>query len=530
MADAMIAHDAFAAHAAALARRSLASLFGQDPKRVQALTLRAGPLTLDQSKLHVDERLLALGAQLLESGGALKARQDMLEGRIANATEQRAVLHTALRASRPIGATISGQPVATPVLAARSAMQAMTQRLRADASIRGIVHVGIGGSVLGPQLVLDALSRPSGRRFDVRFLANIDGEAFERAVDGLDPKATLLLIASKSWTTLETRRNADAVTRWLERGGASLDGRRIAITARPELARAEGYGEEAILPFADWVGGRFSLWSGIGLPVALALGWDVFADLLAGAEAMDRHFADTPAGANLPVAAALCAFAYTLRRRPPTRAVFAYDQRLALLVPYLQQLEMESLGKGVSVSGQALRHGAPVVWGGVGTDQQHAVFQWLHHAVDQAVTEFVLVRASLGDDDHHRSLIANALAQGSALAMGLSQGAVLSALRRQGLDEAAAKALAPHKTFPGNRPSALLVADDLGTRSLGWLIAHYEHRAAVLGWLLGLNPFDQWGVELGKVIAGKVEAALDKGAPADGLDPSTLAWIDRLRR
>jgi glucose-6-phosphate isomerase len=523
------ARAAIAAHASKVRRRSLRRLFAENPGRTESLLFNAGPLTLDLSRMHVDADLLAAGAQLLQTIGFARLRDALMLGGIANATEQRPALHPALRAAAPLAKTQAGLPVAAPVLAARAHMQRISERLRADRSIDSIVHVGIGGSFLGPQLVLDALSRPSQRRFDVRFLANIDGEAFERAVDGLDPARTVLLIASKSWTTQETRRNADKVEQWLASAGVEVAQRRIAITARPELARVDGYADDQILPFADWVGGRFSVWSGIGLPVALALGWETFAAFLDGAAQIDAHFADTVPSANLPVLAALASYVYCLSPRPLTRAVFGYDQRLGLLVPYLQQLEMESLGKRIGLDGHLRTVGAPVTWGGLGTDGQHAVFQWLHQGVDQAVTEFVLSRSTLGNASHHRSLIANALAQGSALMQGLGLAEVRASMIRQGADQAAVEQLAPHRTFPGNRPSTFLVADDLGPASLGALLAFYEHRTTVLGWLLGINPFDQWGVELGKVIAATVEQAMTTTAEPTGLDPATRAWIKRLK-
>jgi glucose-6-phosphate isomerase len=373
--------------------------------------------------------------------------------------------------------------------------------------VTGVLHIGIGGSVLGPELLVDALGRRSAR-LDVRFLSNIDGAAFDEAVKALDPATTLVVAASKSFTTLETLANIDAARQWL-RGANVLDpdGRIIAVTARPEAALEAGIDESRILQFGEGVGGRYSLWSSVGLTAALALGWDAFEALLEGAAEMDRHFRFAEAVANIPLLAAFTDRLYVEQLGCQTRGVFAYDERLRLLPFYLQQLEMESNGKSGTAEGKPIgQPTAPVTWGGTGTDAQHAVFQLLHQGTVLVPVEFVAVREADDDQDpeHHRLLLLNAFAQGAALMQGRSS------------DD-------PQRSYPGNRPSATILLDRLDPRSLGALIAFYEHRTFANAVLLGINPFDQFGVELGKEIARN----LAEGVEGQEVDPSTRALIDR---
>jgi glucose-6-phosphate isomerase len=393
--------------------------------------------------------------------------------------------------------------------ARRQRMRALVDAIEAGAfgDVTGILHIGIGGSVLGPAMLVDALGRRSSA-FTVRFLSNIDGAAFEEAVRPLDPATTLILVASKSFTTLETVTNLEAARSWLRRASVEdPDGRVIALTAKPEAALAQGIDETRILQFAESVGGRFSLWSSVGLSVALALGWDAFEALLEGAAEMDRHFRFAEPAANAPLIAAFADRLYTEQLGCQSRGLFAYDERLRLLPECLQQIEMESNGKSVTKDGQPVKYPtSPVVWGGVGTDAQHAVFQLLHQGTVLVPVEFVAVRE--GDDDqdpeHHRLLLLNAFAQAAALMQG-----------RQAKD--------PHRSYPGNRPSATILLDRLDARSLGALIAFYEHRTFANGILVGINPFDQFGVELGKDIARQ----LAEGDDEEELDASTRALIER---
>ncbi|HKR23644.1 MAG TPA: glucose-6-phosphate isomerase, partial [Allosphingosinicella sp.] len=379
-------------------------------------------------------------------------------------------------------------------------MRALIDAIEAEAfgPVRHILHIGIGGSALGPALLVDALGDRAGGRYDAATVSNVDGLALEQALARFDPGATLIAIASKTFTTTETMLNARSALAWLEAAGvADPYGRVIALTADPEKAIAFGVDETRILPFAESVGGRFSLWSSVGFPAALALGWDAFESLLEGAAAMDRHFRFAPLEANAPVLAAFVDRYYANVRGAETRAVFAYDERLRLLPSYLQQLEMESNGK------QAARATAPVVWGGVGTDAQHAVFQLLHQGTHLVPVEFVaaIEGGDSLDPDHHHQLLANCFAQGAALMAGRAS------------DD-------PHRAYPGDRPSTTILLDRLDPATLGALLAFYEHRTFANAALLGINPFDQFGVELGKEMA----KALDDVSDGD-FDPSTRALI-----
>jgi glucose-6-phosphate isomerase len=357
----------------------------------------------------------------------------------------------------------------------------------------------------------------------VAVVSNVDGHALQQVFDRFDPDATLVVVASKTFTTVETMLNAQSAIAWLvENGVEDPYGRIIALTANPEKAVEFGVDETRILPFSETVGGRYSLWSAIGFPAALALGWEAFEQLLEGAAAMDRHFRFTSATRNAPMLAAFADLYYARVRNAETRAVFAYDERLRVLPSYLQQLEMESNGKSVTADGDPVTAPtAPVTWGGVGTDAQHAVFQLLHQGTHLTPVEFLAVTEPSHnlDEAHHRQLLANCFAQGAALMKGRT---FEEALGKSGGDAALGRA----KTFPGDRPSSTILLESLDPASLGALLAFYEHRTFVNAVLMGINPFDQWGVELGKEIAKSIEAALDGEGDQD-FDPSTLMLMQR---
>jgi glucose-6-phosphate isomerase len=370
--------------------------------------------------------------------------------------------------------------------------------------INHLIHIGIGGSALGPALAVDALARDL-TRVDVHVVSNIDGLALEEAFMACDPATTLIAVASKTFTTIETMINAASAIAWLrDNGVADPTGRVVALTASPEKAVEWGVDETRVLPFPESVGGRYSLWSSIGFPVALAVGWDDFAAMLDGAARVDAHFRDTDGRANLPLRAAFADLFYARVRGAETRAVFAYDERLRLLPSYLQQLEMESNGKRVTVAGTPVDGPtAPITWGGVGTDAQHAVFQLLHQGTHLVPVEFV---ASIAPGDqldpaHHRILLLNCFAQGAALMAG------------QPNED-------PARSYPGDRPSATILCDDLDPATVGALIAFHEHRTFANAVLMGINPFDQFGVELGKDIARQIEAG------GESFDASTEALLE----
>jgi glucose-6-phosphate isomerase len=480
----------------------LDALFAAEPDRLSRLSFNVAGIYFDWSKTHLDQEITRDMIARAEAMGFAAARDALFTGEIVNSSEGRPATHVAERGS--------GAPEDVDLATARrQRMRALVDAIEAGAfgQITGVLHIGIGGSVLGPELLVDALGRRASV-LTVRFLSNIDGAAFDDAVRPLDPATTLVVAASKTFTTIETLTNLEAARYWLRNAGVEdPDGRLIAVTANPQAAVDQGIDETRILQFGEGVGGRYSLWSSVGVSAALALGWDAFEAFIEGAAEMDRHFRFAEPEVNVALVAAFADRLYVERLGCQTRALFAYDERLRLLPFYLQQLEMESNGKSVTRDGRAVAHPtAPVTWGGTGTDAQHAVFQLLHQGTVLIPVEFVAAREAddAQDPEHHRLLLLNAFAQGAALMQG-----------RASED--------PQRSYPGNRPSTTLLLDRLDARALGALIAFYEHRTFANAVLLGINPFDQFGVELGKEIARE----LAEGADDDKLDPSTRALIER---
>jgi len=482
-------------------RTTLTTLFDEDADRLSRLTLTEAGLYFDWSKTHLTDALVKDFMALADASGLVKAREALFAGKVVNPTEGRAAEHTAER----------GEGAPESVARARSLhdrMRALIDAIEAGAlgEIRHVLHIGIGGSALGPDLLVDALGRDADR-YDVAVVSNVDGAALEEVFKRFDPALTLLVIASKTFTTTETMLNAASAVAWMTEGGSDDPyGRIVALTASPQKAIEWGVDETRILPFSESVGGRYSLWSSIGFPVAMVLGWDAFESLLEGAAAMDRHFRLASPERNAPMLAAFADLYYTQARGCETRAVFAYDERLQLLPFYLQQLEMESNGKRVTVEGQPVAGAtAPITWGGVGTDAQHAVFQLLHQGTHLVPVEFIAVaQPEHGlDDAHHRALLINCFAQGAALMAGRDS------------DD-------PARAYPGDRPSTTILLDTLDPATLGALVAFYEHRTFVNAVMLGINPFDQFGVELGKEIAKSIESE-----GTDRFDASTRALIAR---
>jgi glucose-6-phosphate isomerase len=479
-------------------KATLRSLFVDDDVRLDGLVFNEFGMVFDFSKTHLTRELIA---QFSEAARALPGKRDALfAGKAINLTEGRAAEHTAER----------GEGNADSVAKAKALhgrMRALIEAIEAGAlgDIKHILHIGIGGSALGPDLLVDALGRDAGR-YDVAVVSNVDGSALKEVFARFDPHKTLLVLASKTFTTTETILNAESSLAWMvDAGVEDAPSRVIALTAAPEKAFEWGVDETRILPFSNTVGGRYSLWSSIGFPAALALGWAAFEEMLEGAAAMDRHFRLTPIEQNIPVIAAFADLYYALGRGCQTRACFAYDERLRLLPFYLQQLEMESNGKRVTSEGVAVDYDtAPVTWGGVGTDAQHAVFQLLHQGTALIPVEFLAVIEPGHDldDAHHRQLLGNCFAQGAALMAGKAH------------DDLA-------RAYPGDRPSTTILLDQLDPRTLGALIAFYEQRTFMNAVMLGINPFDQFGVELGKEMAKAVETG------DLVFDASTKALIER---
>ena len=510
--------------------------FAQDEQRFARWSLQAPEVFADLSKNRIDERTLELLLALARDGALEAQREALFDGLPINHTEGRAVLHTALRA--PAGA---GSPFNAEVQAALEAMLAFAEQVRdqARSGITDVVHIGIGGSDLGPAMVVQALQAyvPAGLR--LHFVSNVDGHDLAPVLAGLDPTRTQFIVASKTFTTQETLANALAAKAWfLQRGGQDI-ARHFAATTSNAKAAAE-FGISTTFGFWDWVGGRYSLWSVIGLPIAIAIGAANFRALLDGAHAMDQHFRQAPLQANLPVLLGLLDIWYRNFHGFGSRSVAPYHQGLKRLPAYLQQLEMESNGKGVDREGQALPYGtSPVVWGEAGTNGQHAYFQMLHQGTDVIPVEFIAVRTPRYGEhvrgellarlqDQHQKLLANCLAQSQALMQGKTAEVARGESAPTASRELDAEVLARHRSFPGNRPSTTLLLEQLSPRSLGALIALYEHRVFVSGALWGINSFDQWGVELGKALCNALLPRLASGDVA-GLDASTAGLLQKIR-
>ncbi|GAB4141494.1 MAG: glucose-6-phosphate isomerase [Sphingomonadales bacterium] len=538
-ADARAAWRALQDHSKTQRRAHLNELFAADPRRVDAMTISHGPLRFDFAKTHADRASLAAFKALYDAVDFNRWRKQMFAGAAINQSEGRPVLHTALRDPSPIKRDKTGGDVADFLARETKRLRGFVRAVHAGKitaqdgqPYRHVLHLGIGGSALGPEMVVAALQDALRPKLDIAVVANVDGAALKPVLARLDAKRTLVVVASKTFTTTETLTNAATVMAWLRAAGIDAPARQmVAATANPRAAADFGIADDAIFAFADWVGGRYSLWSAVGLPIALALGWPAFEGLLKGAAEMDAHFKSARWPQNAPMLAAALDVWYASFWQAETRAVFAYDNRLALLVPYLQQLEMESNGKGVTRDGQAVRYSTgPIVWGGVGTDCQHAVFQLLHQGTHLVPAEFIAVRRPDHSwRGHHRQLLANCFAQSAALMRGRDQAEAGEKLLAAGVAEHDLGPLAAAKSFPGNRPSTTILIDRLTPQALGGLLAFYEHRTFAAGCLWRINSFDQMGVELGKELAKGVAAVLSGGGEASALDPSTQALLALLK-
>ena len=493
----------------------LRAAFAADPGRFEAFSQTAPHVFADLSKNLIDSATQQLLFDLARQTGVEQHRDAMFSGAAINQSEQRAVLHWLLRYP-PLAAVDISQTtvnVASELAAVHTTLNAMlayAQTVCADDAITDVVNIGIGGSDLGPQMVLLALDEfmLPGKRF--HFVSNVDGHELAAVLKRVKPASTLFLIASKTFTTIETMTNAQSAKAWFESNGGSDTGRHfVALTSNVVAAKA--FGIRTTLGFWDWVGGRYSVWSAIGLPLAIAIGGHGFREFLAGAHEMDEHFRSAPLEHNLPLRLGLLDVWYRNFHGFTSRSIAPYHSALRRLPAYLQQLEMESNGKRVDASGEALPFGtSPVLWGEPGTNGQHAYFQMLHQGTDVVPVEFVAVKKPKHDlPGHHTLLLANAVAQAQALMVGKADAG-------------------GHKHFPGNRPSTFLLLDELTPTSLGALIALQEHRVFVSGALWGINSFDQWGVELGKLLAKDVHARLTNGDLV-GLDGSTAGLLQRLR-
>ncbi len=514
------------AQAARLHDTHLVELFARDVDRTEHLSLRLGAIYADFAKQRVDKAAIAALIELAHSAGLEAAIADFFNGVAVNRSENRPALHTALRAANTTAPadSVTGRAIAEAATV-RARMRKLSDAWRAQGTPEApveVIHVGIGGSDLGPRLACEALSEYADGRVRVHFVANVDGLAVARLRNALDPARTRVCLVSKSFTTQETLLNGGALRQWLSDalGEAAARERMIAITANTAAARAYGIADDAILPMWDWVGGRYSLWSAVGLPVALTCGMDIFERMLEGARLMDEHYRREPFARNIAVMTALVGIWNRNALGFPTLAVIAYDDRLRLLPSFLQQLEMESNGKGVRETGEPLHAAvAPVLWGEVGSNAQHAFFQALHQSPDVVPVDFIgVARPAHGLADNHDALLANLLAQSSAMMHGTDAAHETDpALRAQ-------------KACPGNQPSTTYLLDELTPEAFGELIAMYEHKVHAQGRIWGVNSFDQWGVELGKVIARSLLPAVvePKVAASLSLDASTRGLLEQI--
>ena len=517
--------SALAQHASEARSWSLMDLFKQDDHRAQAFSIEAAGLFLDFSKNHLQHDTLRLLVEFARARGVETLRDAMLAGERINTTEHRAALHTCLRRPPDTSFIFDGHDISADIEAVLSRMSTFAKKVR-DGSWKGftgqritdIVNIGIGGSDLGPAMTCAALRPYAHPDLRLHFLSNVDGHAADALLTVLNPQTTLFIVASKTFTTLETMRNAEAARSWLLQHAqpADLPKHFVAVSTNTNAVRDFGIDPANMFPFWDWVGGRYSIWSAIGLPLMIAIGTDAFSVFLAGAHRMDEHFRTAPLGANMPVVLALTGFWYRQFFGTTSHLIAPYHQDLHLFPAYLQQLEMESNGKQVTRDGKPVdMPTAPVTWGSVGTNGQHAYFQLLHQGTDLIPVDFIIaLKPAHPYANQHQALLANAVAQAEALMCGSARD----------------PSLPPHRVFKGNRPSNMLILAALDPASLGALIALYEHKTFVQGVLWDINSFDQWGVELGKTLAHKILEELNDAAPATSHDSSTTHLINRIRQ
>ena len=535
------AWQALQQHRAEMAGFSMREAFAADARRFQRFSLDSCGLLLDYSKNLIDERGLELLIQLAEQAGLQESIANLFNGEQVNASEDRAALHTALRS--PIGRRlqVDGHDIIPEVHRVLNQVTELVSRIHSglwrgysEKPIKEVVNIGIGGSFLGPQLVSEALRPFTQRGVRCHYLANIDGSEFRELTARLDPETTLFIVSSKSFGTLETLKNTLAARDWyLAMGGPEEELHRhfIAVTSNRKAAIEFGIGEENIFPMWDWVGGRYSLWSAIGLPIALAIGVSNFKELLAGAYAMDQHFTQAPLAENMPVLMALLGIWYTNFWGAQSHAILPYDHYLRNFTKHLQQLDMESNGKSVRQDGSELNIATgPIIWGGVGCNGQHAYHQLLHQGRLLVPADFIVPVNSYNPlSDHHQWLFANCLSQAQALMQGKTREEAEAELRAKGMPEAEVQRLAPHKVIPGNRPSNILVMNRIAPFELGALVALYEHKVFVQSAIWGINAFDQWGVELGKEMGKEVYQRLTGQVDSSASDASTQGLIDHFR-
>ncbi|ESX96895.1 MULTISPECIES: glucose-6-phosphate isomerase [unclassified Mesorhizobium] len=527
--------------ARAAASGTMREAFAADPKRFETFSASDGDLLLDWSKCAVDQRTMELLEKLAAAADLEGRRAAMFSGKKINITEDRAVLHTALRNLSGKGVTVDGQDVKADVLSVLDAMGAFADAIRSGKAagatgkkITDIVNIGIGGSDLGPAMATLALA-PYHDGPRAHYVSNIDGAHIHDTLKGLSAETTLFIIASKTFTTVETMTNAETAREWVQKAlGKEAVGKHFAaVSTALDLVSKFGIEADRVFGFWDWVGGRYSLWGAIGLPVMIAIGPRNFRAFLDGAHEMDEHFRTAPLQKNLPALLGLVGWWHRVICGYPARAVIPYDQRLSRLPAYLQQLDMESNGKGVTLDGTPVTTPTgPLVWGEPGTNGQHAFFQLLHQGTDFIPVEFLAAAVGHEPDLKHQHdlLLANCLAQSEALMKGRTLDEARAQMLAKGMKPADVDRIAPHRVFSGNRPSVTILYRKLDPRTFGRLIALYEHRVFVEGTLFNINSFDQWGVELGKELATGLLPVVEAKESADKRDASTAGLVARIQQ
>ncbi|EAR07767.1 glucose-6-phosphate isomerase [Reinekea blandensis] len=528
-------------HQKSMADVHMRDLFRQDAQRYDKFNVNAAGIALDYSKNRVTEETLKHLIDLAEQAKLPEAIQSMFNGDVLNQSENRSVLHIALRnrSNRPIN--VGGENVMDTVNATLNKMKTFAARVHSGdfagstgKKLRTIVNIGIGGSFLGPKVVSDALTPYWQEGYDLRYIANIDGTDFAETVKDLDYETTLFIVASKSFGTLETLKNAEAAREWFfQQGGKPEEVKNHFVAVSTNIPAATGFGieEENMFPMWDWVGGRYSLWSAIGLAQMIVLGAETFEALLQGAHNMDEHFRTAPLAENLPVILGMLGIWYQNFFGVESHAVLTYDEYLQDLPNHLQQVDMESNGKRVTRDGGDIDYqtGA-IIWGGTGTNGQHAYHQLIHQGTRLIPADYIMpYRSHNPVADHHPWLFANYLGQQQAMLEGKTEAEVVAELTAKGMDEEKAKWLAPHKVIPGNRPCNSITFEKVTPEIVGALIAMYEHKVCVQGIVWDINSFDQWGVELGKVLGNAVYDAIESGN-TDAYDSSTAAQIAAFRK
>ncbi len=522
-------------HASLMRDVEMRQLFAEDPKRFSKFSIQSNPILVDFSKNRIIEQTLALLFKLAEAAEVEKWRDKMFAGEIINNTEQRSVLHTALRS--PITTHVSKE-----VDLELERMERLCNRLHhgqwlsyKDTPLKEVVVIGIGGSYLGPKLASEALTQFTQKNINVHFVSNVDAHLLDEVLNKVAPEDTLFVVISKSFATQETTANAETAAQWLrEKSGIRRSVRKqfVAITSNSAAAKSFGIDSDHILGMWDWVGGRYSLWSTVGFPLALQIGMQNFRGLLTGAYAMDKHFQTAPLDQNLPVIMGLIGIWYINFLNMRDHAVLPYDHRLRSLPGYLQQLDMESNGKSVTREGNRTGYSTgPIIFGEAGTNGQHAFHQLLHQGVPIVPCDFIgFCKPAHEHKQHHDILLANMLAQSQAMMMGRSKKETIELLASQNITGKMVKDLAPHMTFPGNRPSNTIMCESLTPMTLGAILALYEHKVFVQGIIWNINSFDQMGVELGKTLTNKILPALQNDKQLSSADCSTQSLIDYIRK